>query len=117
MNIDYIENSDQDVEFVTSAIKIATPGSYRFPAGVGIKAKSKFTVFTNDGCFSILPSQSYAASLDGAFTIRVDEDSVVEFDLTHPVKGSFAITKLEDDSVLMEVNGVKNEVEEVLETA
>jgi len=115
MNIDYIENSDQDVEFVTSAVAITTPGSYRFPAGVGIKAKSKFTIFTSDGCFSILPPQMYASSLDGAFTIHVAEGNVVEFDLTPPVKGRFAITKLEDDSVLMEVNGVKNEVEEVME--
>ena len=51
--------------------------------------KTKFMVFTDNGCFSILPSQAFAAPLDAAFTVYVPEGSVVELDLTHPKKGSF----------------------------
>ena len=49
MNIEYIDSQSEDLEFKTSSVVITTPGAYRFPAGVGIVAKTKFMVFTDNG--------------------------------------------------------------------
>ena len=116
MELSQTEDRIKDSEFTTSPVLIDTPGTYKVPSGVGLQAKSKFTIFTNNDCFSILPKQTFvsASDADDAFTINLAEGDIAEFDLTHSIQSGFEITKIEDNSVAIKIDGIQNEVEEVL---